>query len=149
MTKMCQKLKPAACLECIAGPTTGEMLKFMAFGSTLILYGLLSDKPASNINTLHFIGKSQTIESFLLFAYLNQKTLAEKFEVFIKAERMYGDTLKTEVQKTYGLHEVKEAIDFYMRNQSGGKILFKPSQTNAGEKATPEINLNQEVIAKL
>jgi len=104
MTAMCKKLRPSACLECIAGDFTGEILSYMAFGSTLILYGLLSDKPASNISALSFIGKDQTIESFLLFAYLSKKTLMGKMEIFIKTERMQGEILKTEVQATYGLH---------------------------------------------
>ena len=39
---VCLKLRPECCLECVSGATTGEMLDFMGFGSTLILYGLLS-----------------------------------------------------------------------------------------------------------
>ena len=65
------KLKPSTCLECVSGEMTGLMLEFMGFKSTLILYGLLSDKPAGGINTIGFIGKSQTIEPFLLTNYLN------------------------------------------------------------------------------
>ena len=53
---------------------TGEILEFMGFESTVILYGLLSDKPAGGINVIGFIGKSQTIESFLLSIYLAKKT---------------------------------------------------------------------------
>ena len=52
LAKICAKEKPMACLECIAGDTTGEMLSYIGFGSTLILYGLLSDKPAGNINVI-------------------------------------------------------------------------------------------------
>lgn len=54
---LCLKMRPECCLECVAGDTTGEMLNFMGFGSTLILYGLLSDKPAGGINTIGFLGK--------------------------------------------------------------------------------------------
>lgn len=57
MGTVCAKLKPTTCLECVAGPTTGEMLEYMGFKSTLILYGLLSDKPASGIKVISFIGK--------------------------------------------------------------------------------------------
>jgi hypothetical protein len=42
------------------------MLDFMDFGSTLILYGLLSEKPAGGIQTISFIGKNQKVEPFLL-----------------------------------------------------------------------------------
>jgi len=40
---ICMKLRPEACFEAVSGATTGEMLKYMGFGSTVILYGLLSD----------------------------------------------------------------------------------------------------------
>jgi hypothetical protein len=37
---------------------TGMILEFMGFESRILLYGLLSDKPAGNINTIGFIGKA-------------------------------------------------------------------------------------------
>ncbi len=52
------KAKPSTCLECISGDTTGEMLEYLGFKSTLILYGLLSDMPAGGIKTIPFIGKA-------------------------------------------------------------------------------------------
>lgn len=70
MLTLCAKLKPSSCLECISGEVTGEMLEYMGYKSTLILYGLLSDQPAGGIKTIPFIGKAQTIESFLLFTFL-------------------------------------------------------------------------------
>jgi NADPH:quinone reductase-like Zn-dependent oxidoreductase len=70
MNGLCAKLKPSTCLECISGEVTGEMLEYLGFKSTLILYGLLSDQPAGGIKTIPFIGKAQTIESFLLFTFL-------------------------------------------------------------------------------
>ena len=66
MGKICMQLKPKTCLEAIAGNMTGLMLQFMTFTSTLILYGLLSDKPAGGINAIDFMGRNQTLESFLL-----------------------------------------------------------------------------------
>ena len=69
----CQKLKPSTCFECISGNTTGEMLEYLGFGSTLILYGLLSDQPAGGIKVIPFIGKAQTLESFLLSTFLATK----------------------------------------------------------------------------
>ena len=64
------KLRPSSCLECISDSMTGLMMEFMGFGSTVILYGLLSDRPAGGINTIGFIGKNMTLESFLLTNYL-------------------------------------------------------------------------------
>jgi len=70
------KTQPSSCLECISDDMTGLMMDFMGFGSTVLLYGLLSDKPAGGINTIGFIGKNMTLESFLLTNYLAQKSFA-------------------------------------------------------------------------
>lgn len=98
------KLRPETCLECIAGETTGQILEFMGFGSTLILYGLLSDKPAGGINVIGFIGKNQTIESFLLSNWLVKKSQMQYLELVLKAESLYKTVLKTELNAEYGLH---------------------------------------------
>jgi hypothetical protein len=67
----------------------------MGFGSTLILYGLLSDQPAGGIKTIGFIGKSQTIESFLLTNYLVKKSLSEYVEFILRAEPLFTTDLTT------------------------------------------------------
>ena len=76
----------------------------MGFESTLILYGLLSDKPAGGINTIGFIGKSQTIESFLLNNWLYKKTQMQYLELVLKAEALYKTVLKTQMNAAYGPH---------------------------------------------
>ena len=76
---------------------TGQMLNFLGFGSTLILYGLLSERPAGGIDTIGFIGKSQTIESFLLSNVLAKKSLLEYLETIMKVEPMYHAELTTVV----------------------------------------------------
>ena len=83
MGAVCIRLKPKVCLECISGGMTGLMMDFLTFESTVILYGLLSDQPAGNINTLMFIAKNQTLESFLLNNWLAKKTLAQYFEIVL------------------------------------------------------------------
>ena len=123
------KLKPSTCLECISGSTTGEVLEYLGFKSTLILYGLLSGEPAGGIKTIPFIGKAQTIESFLLFVFLMTLKPQEIQEIVKTTESMIKNELKTEVQAKYGFHQIEEAIQFYLKNQTAGKILLKPSLT--------------------
>jgi len=55
--KICMKLRPTACLECISGDMTGLMCQFLGLGGTVILYGLLSEEPAGNINTINFLAR--------------------------------------------------------------------------------------------
>jgi hypothetical protein len=92
------------------------MLDYMGFGSTLILYGLLSEQPAGGIKTIGFIGKSQTIESFLLTNFLQKKTLTEYIEFILRAEPLFTTDLTTTINKRYGLDKIDEAVQFYLAN---------------------------------
>jgi len=98
------KTQPSSCLECISGEMTGLMMEFMGFGSTVLLYGLLSDSPAGGINTIGFIGKNMTIESFLLTNFLAKKSLSQYMELVLRAEPLYRGDLATVVNKRFGLH---------------------------------------------
>jgi len=92
---------------------TGLMMEFIGFKGTVILYGLLSDKPAGGIDVMNFIGKNLTLEGFLLTWYLMKfdeegyKGLMERTNLLLK------ETLSSVVQKRFGLHQIKEAIEFY------------------------------------
>jgi NADPH:quinone reductase-like Zn-dependent oxidoreductase len=114
MSKISLKLKPNTCLDAVAGPFTGLMFKFLGFQSTVILYGLLSDKPASDINAIDFMGKAQTLESFLLTTALGKLQKKELNKVFKTANNLYTTTLKTSVNARFGLHQVEEAIEYYI-----------------------------------
>jgi len=70
------QLRPTVCLESISGTTTGEMLEYLGFGGTLILYGLLSEQPAGGIDTIGFIGKNLRIESYMLVNEVAKLTLS-------------------------------------------------------------------------
>ena len=60
------KFKPRVCLDAIADEVTGHMMNFLNFSGVVILYGNLSEKPSGGINTIGFIGKNLTLESFNL-----------------------------------------------------------------------------------
>lgn len=108
--------KPSTCLECIAGDMTGQMMDFLSFGGTLILYGLLSDQPAGGINVLGLIGKNLKLEGFYLGIPMAMMPFAQYLALIKRAEPLYKAELSTVVQRAFGLHEVKEAIAFYQAN---------------------------------
>lgn len=76
---------------------TGLMMEFLGFNGTVILYGLLSDKPAGGINTIGFIGKNLTLESYLLSNELAKKSLSQYAELVLRAEPLYRGDLSTVV----------------------------------------------------
>ena len=52
-------------------------------------------------------------------------------QVVKTTESMIKNELKTEVQASYGYHQIGDAIQFYLKNQTAGKILLKPSLTKS------------------
>ena len=78
----------------------GDMLNFLSFGGTCILYGLLSEKKAGNINNFNFLGKNLKVESFLL----SKNTLGEKWsQVVATAKELMKTDLKTQIAKKFPL----------------------------------------------
>lgn len=105
MADVCKQQNPTVCLECIAGDSVGEMLGFMGFGSTCILYGALSGKPAGSISPLLFLGRNQTVESFLLPYYMAALAPERVQEFYTTAsEALCKTDLVTHVNKRFGLH---------------------------------------------
>jgi hypothetical protein len=86
---ICMKLRPKACLECVAGDMTGLMCQFLGLGGVVILYGLLSEKPAGGIDTINFLARGLKIESYLLTDELAKMTLSQYFEFILRAEPLY------------------------------------------------------------
>mmetsp|Transcript_596 Transcript_596/g.1140 ORF Transcript_596/g.1140 Transcript_596/m.1140 type:complete len:98 (-) Transcript_596:45-338(-) len=89
-----------------------------------------------------FIGKNQKLESFYLVNYLGAKTPDQAKLVIGKAISLYQTALKTTIQARYGLHQIKEAVEFYLKNQTGGKIVLKPSLTEAGAAAVEPFDID-------
>lgn len=87
---LAMKLKPTVTLECIAGDMVGEMLDFMGFNTTVIIYGMLSEKNAGGIKPVAFIGKNQRIEAFLLSHVLAPMSMFQFLDLIMKVEKMYG-----------------------------------------------------------
>lgn len=83
---------------------SGTMCDYLTFGGTVIVYGLLTEQPVGNINTIGFIGKDLKMETFFLGSYLAQMSLIKYMEFVMRCEPLYRDDLSTEVFRCYGLH---------------------------------------------
>ena len=68
----------------------------------------------------------------MLFAFLITKSQEKQMEIKKSAMTLYKTALKTEINKRLGFHQIGEGIEEYLKNQSAGKIIFKPSLTPVG-----------------
>ena len=72
------------------------------------------------------IFKAQRMESFLLPYWLSSKSYWAQWSAVSASKKLM---VETKVNKCFGLHQVKEAIEFYKANMTAGKIYLKPSLT--------------------
>jgi len=111
------------CFEAVAGELTGKILNAMPPGSHLVMYGLL-ETGNIQISVMALLAK-KVLRPFWLGWSLRGKNPEEKQELGDKIQKKLKTTLKTEVAKVYGFEEVKEALEYYGKNASKGKVLLK------------------------
>lgn len=121
-----KKLNANVCLEAVAGELTGRILQAMPKKGVVIQYGALSEQKIGPINPIVMIFKSQRIEAFLLPYWLNSKSYWAQYRAMGVARTLID---QTQMNKCFGLHDIKEAIEFYKANMTSGKIYLKPSLT--------------------
>jgi hypothetical protein len=72
------------------------------------------------------IFKHQTLESFLLPYWIAEQSLRGKINMIRSSKRLVNDIT---VAKSFGFHQIEEAIEYYKKNMTGGKVFLKPSLT--------------------
>jgi hypothetical protein len=60
----------------VGGSLTGKLMECLPSRSTTIFYGALSEQGPSEIDPLKLIGRSYTLEAFILGNYLNSKGIS-------------------------------------------------------------------------
>lgn len=113
--------------ECVGGNETGNIVKCLIPGSTLIHFGNLLEQKISNIdsNDLIFLGKK--LEGFVLQVWLKSINKEEynKYKKMIQEdfENNKGRVFYTDYVKAFSLDQAQEALEFY--NKEGKKFVFK------------------------
>ena len=69
---LAKELKATACIECVGGAFTGKLMDNLPSRSTVLFYGALSEQGPSEIDPLLLIGRSITLEAFILGSWIEK-----------------------------------------------------------------------------
>lgn len=72
------------------------------------------------------LGKNIKLEGFLLSYWLREKNIFSLMNNVRKARKLLDEVI---INKSFGLHQIHEAMAEYKANMSKGKVLLKPSLT--------------------
>ena len=129
LKEVAEKEGATVCFESIVGEMTGKVLRNMPEGSTVHVYGALSDQNITNIGVSELLFQGKTVTGFWLGKYI-QEFLKRGGD--IKAARkevldLLPTILGSPIQKVFSLEEIDEALKFNEKNSSKGKTLIKPN----------------------
>jgi NADPH:quinone reductase-like Zn-dependent oxidoreductase len=129
LKSLCDRLKATAAFESIAGDMTGTVFNAMPHGSTVYLYGALSEEPCSNIDPLELIFHDKAVAGFYLGAWMRRRGTLGILRTASKLQRMLIDNrIETTIQRRVTLDEVQDGLTQYVNNMTSGKILIMPQQ---------------------
>jgi NADPH:quinone reductase-like Zn-dependent oxidoreductase len=75
---------------------------------------------------LAVLGKNISLEGFLLSNWLRDQGIWSKLSNIKRARALIEEVV---VNKSFGLHQIHEAMAEYKANMAKGKVLLKPSLT--------------------
>lgn len=127
LTELVSNRKALIAFDSAGGDMSGKILNAMPDSSELIIYGALSGRSLTGINTADIIFRDKNIKGFNLNKWKEISGPQHFRRVSMKVQQLIMDgTLKTLFQGNFALEEVQIAIEQYIRNMSEGKILLKP-----------------------
>ncbi len=114
-------------MDPVGGGTGAQVVRCLAAGGRLIVYGSLSGGPIA-LDPRAVIGGGLRVEGFWLGHWAKSRSLPQKLRLVRQIRRLIrAGVLTTEVAATYPLEQVAEAIRRAAAPAKGGKVLLSVS----------------------
>ena len=120
-------LQATAAFEAVAGEITGTVLNVLPEGSTVYVYGALSEEACDNIDPTELIFRRKTVTGFYLGSWLQERGSLGVLRAASRAQKMLIDgRIETKVQRTVSLEEAVDGLRQYVDHMTDGKLLIMP-----------------------
>lgn len=116
-------------VDCISGELGSQIVRCLAPQGRLVVYGAMSQQPLV-FSSRDLMTPGSRIEGFWLGNYMSSRRLIGKVRIVRTVGRLVRDgVLMSDVGRTYGLAEVKEAVLEAQREARRGKVLLRIART--------------------
>ncbi len=114
-------------VDAVAGEASMELASCLGDGGTVVNYGLLSGKPCM-ITAHQTVFRGISLTGFWLAKFLTTTPRKEIEAVYAELlDLVRSGRLRVEVEATYGIEDIQEALDHAAREGRSGKILVTPN----------------------
>jgi NADPH2:quinone reductase len=128
LRKLCANLHATVAFDAVSGSMTGKLLECMCEDSVVYIYGELGREKVDNIVPASIIFHNKRIEGLMFQAWLRPKGKLGQWNAIKKAASLIPSVLRTDISAKYSLDNIEEAMLFYKKNMSKGKVILTPSE---------------------
>lgn len=113
-------------IDAVGGASTDNLALCLGEGGVLVNYGAMSGEPCQ-ISPTSFIFRDVTLRGFWLAQWFRKATPPQQMAVFGEVAKLIATgKLKTRIQATYDVSQIKEAVAAAAAGEREGKILIVP-----------------------
>jgi NADPH:quinone reductase-like Zn-dependent oxidoreductase len=124
---LCARLNATVAFEAVGGEMTGMLHNAMPRGSTIYVYGALSEEPCGMIDPVQLIFHQKTVTGFYLGNWLRRRGVIGVLRAASRAQRMLIDgRISMTIQRRLSLDEAAAGLEQYIQNMTEGKVLIVP-----------------------
>lgn len=114
-------------IDAVGGASTDHLAMALAEGGVLVNYGAMSGEPCQ-VSPASFVFRDVTLRGFWLSKWFIGATPAQRMAVFGEVAALIASgTLKSRIQATYSIDQIKEAVAAAAAGERDGKILLVPN----------------------
>ena len=131
LQSLSDELKASLALDPISGNYTQQVLDAIPYGGTVMVYGNLSgDEQGTSLRPLVLDNKK--ICGFYLGNWMKDKGILRTIRNLIRVRQLLKNDFKITIQNRFPLDKAQLAIDTYLNNMTGGKVLLVTDITESG-----------------
>jgi NADPH:quinone reductase-like Zn-dependent oxidoreductase len=114
-------------IDAVGGASTEHLAMSLAEGGVLVNYGAMSGEPCQ-ISPASFVFRDITLRGFWLSKWFTGATPEQRMAVFGEVAQLIArGVLKSRIQATYSIDQIKEAVGAAAAGERDGKIVIVPN----------------------
>ena len=115
-------------IDAVGGAATARLAACLADGGTVVNYGALSGEPC-RLSVADLVFRDLRLRGLWVTRWIQDETRAAERKAVYEELRGYvlDGRLSAEVEATYPLHRIKDAVAHAMRPGRSGKIVITPN----------------------
>lgn len=123
----CHQADARLAFDAVAGPMTRQLLDALPDHSSVTVFSCLSYE-APGVGPDHLIFEDKAVNGFWLGPWIKNMNLVQVLMLWRRAQKLMAAELRSEIRAQYPFQEAKKAVQHYLSQMTGGKILLRPNQ---------------------